>query len=78
MGEIRNAYISGKKRNIERKRPLGRTTCETQEVSDLVERGCWWTDMFTPLCVQFLVIKARNACNQRIGLNENIHKSSDK
>lgn len=67
MGEISNAYISGKKRNIEKEIPLGRTTCEIQEVGGLIERGCWWTDMITPLCVQFLAIKARNARNQRIG-----------
>jgi hypothetical protein len=40
MGEIRNAYISGKKRNVEKEIPLGRTTCEIQEVSSLIERGC--------------------------------------
>jgi hypothetical protein len=61
-----------------KERNLGRITCETQEVSGLVERGCWWTDMITPLCVQFLAIKSGNACNQRIGLKGNIHKSSEK
>jgi hypothetical protein len=61
---MRNAYnILAKKRNIERKRPLGRPTCKTQEFDGLVEKGCRWTDVITLLCVRFLTFKASNACN---------------